>query len=116
MPKALLQSKKRSIIATYATTSPTLIFARYVPTRYAIKSVVCVVENISGVLSIENTGAFRGLYHVLGGVISPMDGVGPSDLEIDSLIDRVASGEVKEIIFALNPTMEGDTTIFFYSA
>ena len=77
------------------------------------QSVVCVVENISGVLSIENTGAFRGLYHVLGGVISPMDGVGPSDLEIDSLIDRVASGEVKEIIFALNPTMEGDTTIFF---
>ena len=73
------------------------------------QSVVCVVENISGVLSIENTGAFRGLYHVLGGVISPMDGVGPSDLEIDSLIDRVASGEVK----ALNPTMEGDTTIFF---
>ena len=69
------------------------------------QSVVCVVENISG--------AFRGLYHVLGGVISPMDGVGPSDLEIDSLIDRVASGEVKEIIFALNPTMEGDTTIFF---
>ncbi len=77
------------------------------------QSVVCVVENISGVLSIENTGAFRGLYHVLGGVISPMDGVGPSDLEIDSLIDRVASGKVKEIIFALNPTMEGDTTIFF---
>ena len=77
------------------------------------QSVVCVVENISGVLSIENTGAFRGLYHVLGGVISPMDGVGPSDLEIDSLIDRVASEEVKEIIFALNPTMEGDTTIFF---
>lgn len=77
------------------------------------QSVVCVVENISGVLSIENTGAFRGLYHVLGGVISPMDGVGPSDLEIDSLIERVASGEVKEIIFALSPTMEGDTTIFF---
>ena len=77
------------------------------------QSVVCVVENISGVLSIENTSAFRGLYHVLGGVISPMDGVGPSDLEIDSLVDRVASGEVKEIIFALNPTMEGDTTIFF---
>ncbi len=77
------------------------------------QSVVCVVENISGVLSIENTGAFRGLYHVLGGVISPMDGVGPSDLEIDSLLERVASGEVKEIIFALSPTMEGDTTIFF---
>jgi len=77
------------------------------------QSVVCVVENISGVLSIENTGAFRGLYHVLGGVISPMDGVGPSDLEIDSLIDRVASGEVKEIIFALTPGLSSDAVMVF---
>lgn len=78
-------------------------------------STICVVENIQGVLSIENTGQFRGLYHVLGGVISPMDGVGPSDLELDSLVERVARGGIKEIILALNPTMEGDTTNFYIS-
>ena len=79
------------------------------------KSVICVVENIHSVRSIENTGQFQGLYHVLGGVISPMDGVGPSDIELDSLFERVAQGEVKEIILALNPTMEGDTTNFYIS-
>ena len=79
------------------------------------KSVICVVENIHSVMSIENTGQFQGLYHVLGGVISPMDGVGPSDIELDSLFERVAQGEVKEIILALNPTMEGDTTNFYIS-
>lgn len=78
-------------------------------------SMLCVVENIQGVLSIENTGQFRGLYHVLGGVISPMDGVGPSDLELDSLVERVGRGGVKEVILALNPTMEGDTTNFYIS-
>lgn len=78
-------------------------------------STLCVVENIQGVLSIENTGQFRGLYHVLGGVISPMDGVGPADLELESLVERVARGGVKEIILALNPTMEGDTTNFYIS-
>ena len=78
-------------------------------------STICVVENIRGVLSIENTGQFRGLYHVLGGVISPMDGVGPNDLELSSLVDRVKEGGVKEIILALNPTMEGDTTNFYIS-
>ena len=78
-------------------------------------STICVVENIRGVLSIENTGQFRGLYHVLGGVISPMDGVGPNDLELSSLVDRVKQGGVKEIILALNPTMEGDTTNFYIS-
>ena len=74
---------------------------------------LCVVENIQDVLAIENTQQYLGLYHVLGGIISPMDGVGPSDITIDSLVERVATGEVKEVIFALSPTMEGDTTNFF---
>lgn len=79
------------------------------------KSVICVVENIHSVMSIENTGQFHGLYHVLGGVISPMDGTGPADLELDSLFQRVESGGINEIILALNPTMEGDTTNFYIS-
>ena len=79
------------------------------------KSIICVVENIHSVMSIENTGQFHGLYHVLGGVISPMDGTGPADLELDSLFERVESGGVSEIILALNPTMEGDTTNFYIS-
>ena len=76
-------------------------------------STVCVVENIQDVMAVENTQQFTGLYHVLGGVISPMDGIGPSDIEIASLINRVAEGHVKEVILALSPTMEGDTTNFF---
>ncbi len=78
-------------------------------------STVCVVENIQDVMAIENTQQYHGLYHVLGGIISPMDGVGPADIEIDSLINRVAEGHVDEIIFALSSTMEGDTTNFFIS-
>jgi len=74
---------------------------------------ICVVENIQDVMAIENTMQYKGLYHVLGGVISPMDGMGPSDIEIDSLVSRVAEGNVKEVILALSPTMEGDTTNFF---
>lgn len=74
---------------------------------------VCVVEDIRDVMAIEATGQFRGLYHVLGGKISPIDGVGPGDLRIESLINRVRSGEVKELIFALSSTMEGDTTNFY---
>ncbi len=77
------------------------------------RSIVCVVENIKEVMVVENTRQYRGLYHVLGGIISPMDGIGPSDIEIDSLVSRVASGEVKEVILALSPTMEGDTTNFY---
>ena len=76
-------------------------------------SMVCVVETVRDVIAIENTSLYKGLYHVLGGVISPMDGIGPSDLEIESLVERVRSGEVKEVIFALSPTMEGDTTNFY---
>lgn len=76
-------------------------------------STVCVVENVQDVMAIENTQQFHGLYHVLGGIISPMDGIGPSDLEIASLVDRVAGGGVKEVILALSPTMEGDTTNFY---
>ena len=76
-------------------------------------STICVVENVQDVMSIENTQQYRGLYHVLGGVISPMDGVGPSQLEIDSLIERVADGGVAEVILALSSTMEGDATNFY---
>ena len=74
---------------------------------------ICVVENIQDVMAVENTQQFNGLYHVLGGIISPMDGIGPSDIEIDSLVSRVAEGGVKEVILALSPTMEGDTTNFY---
>lgn len=74
---------------------------------------VCVVENVQDVMAIEQTQQYRGLYHVLGGVISPMDGIGPSNLEIQSLIDRVQAGGVREVILALSPTMEGDTTNFY---
>ena len=76
-------------------------------------STICVVENILGVLAIEATAQYRGLYHVLGGAISPVDGVGPADLEIESLVERVKAGGVHEVILALNPTMEGDTTNFY---
>lgn len=74
---------------------------------------VCVVEDVRDVMAIENTQQFSGVYHVLGGIISPMDGVGPNDLSIESLVERVKSGNVKEIIMALNTTMEGDTTNFY---
>ena len=76
-------------------------------------STICVVENIQDVMAVENTQQFHGMYHVLGGVISPMDGIGPSDLEIESLVERVSKGEVKEVILALSSTMEGDTTNFY---
>jgi recombination protein RecR len=76
-------------------------------------STLCVVENIQDVMAIESTNLYRGLYHVLGGVISPMDGIGPSNLHIQSLVERVMAGGVSEIILALSPTMEGDTTNYF---
>ena len=76
-------------------------------------SMICVVENIQDVMAVENTQQFNGSYHVLGGVISPMDGIGPADLEIDSLVERVSEGDVKEVILALSSTMEGDTTNFY---
>ena len=78
-------------------------------------STICVVENIQDVLAIENTQQYHGLYHVLGGVISPMDGIGPGDLTIDSLVQRVSGGDVEEVILALSSTMEGDATNFFIS-
>ena len=78
-------------------------------------STICVVENVQDVLAVENTQQFHGLYHVLGGIISPMDGIGPADLEIESLVNRVAEGGVKEVILALSSTMEGDTTNFYIS-
>lgn len=77
------------------------------------KDLICVVEDTRDVMAIENTHQYKGVYHVLGGVISPMDGIGPSDLNIESLIQRVRSEEIKEVIIALSATMEGDTTIFY---
>lgn len=77
------------------------------------RSIICVVEDTRDVMAIENTDQYYGLYHVLGGLISPMDGIGPADLNIDKLIERAASGETKEVIMALSATMEGDTTIFY---
>lgn len=79
------------------------------------RSTICVVEQSPDILAIENTGQYAGLYHVLGGVISPIEGIGPSDLKIESLINRVAQGEVKEVILAVSATMEGDTTAFYLS-
>lgn len=76
-------------------------------------SVICVVENVKDVVCVERTGSFHGLYHVLGGLISPIDGIGPRDIEIDSLIERARSGAIVEVILALSPTMEGDTTGFY---
>lgn len=77
------------------------------------RSIVCVVEDIRDVMAIENTSQFKGLYHVLGGKISPMDGIGPHDLKIEQLVDRVKKGEIEELIFALSASMEGDTTNFY---
>ena len=77
------------------------------------RSTICVVENVRDVMIVERTGQYRGLYHVLGGVISPMDGIGPEVLEIESLIRRVSAGDINEVILALGATMEGDTTNFY---
>lgn len=77
------------------------------------EGIICVVEDTRDVLAVENTAQYRGLYHVLGGVISPLEGIGPSDLHIESLVARASSSSLKEIIFALSPTMEGDTTTFY---
>lgn len=77
------------------------------------RSLLCVVEDFSDQLAIESTGQFKGIYHILGGLISPIDGVGPDDLNIQSLLPRVANGEVREVLMALNPTSEGDTTMFY---
>jgi recombination protein RecR len=77
------------------------------------ESLLCVVQDIRDVMAIENTGLFRGRYHVLGGIISPMEGIGPDDLSIDSLTEKIGSGKIKEVILALSATMEGETTCFF---
>ncbi len=79
------------------------------------RSIVCIVEDVKDVMAIENTAQFNGVYHVLGGVISPVNGIGPADLKIESLVDRLTNGqaEIKEVILALSPTMEGDTTAFY---
>lgn len=79
------------------------------------RSVVCVVENIRDLMAIEDTSQYRGLYHVLGGVISPIEGIGPGDLHIESLQERVSQGEIQEVIMAISPTIEGETTIYYIS-
>lgn len=79
------------------------------------RNTICVVENIRDVMAVENTMQYRGLYHVLGGIISPIDGIGPADIEIESLVERVVEGGIEEVIFALGSTMEGDTTNFYIS-
>lgn len=79
------------------------------------KSVICVVESIRDIMAIENTNQYRGQFHILGGVISPIEGIGPSDLNINTLIDRIKAGEAKEIIMAISPTIDGETTIFYLS-
>jgi recombination protein RecR len=83
--------------------------------QYRDKSVVCVVENFRDIIAIENTRHYNGLYHVLEGLISPMDGIGPEQLNIQTLVKRVETGDIKEVIMALNPTIDGDTTIFYLS-
>jgi recombination protein RecR len=77
------------------------------------QKVICVVENLRDVIAIESTQQFSGIYHVLGGIISPLDGIGPEDLQIESLISRIQKEETEEVIFALNPTIQGDTTIYY---
>ncbi len=79
------------------------------------RSVICVVESLRDILAIEATGQYRGLYHVLGGIISPIEGVGPAELNIDSLLERVRDPEVREVVMAISPTIEGDTTIYYIS-
>jgi recombination protein RecR len=79
------------------------------------RSLVCVVENIRDLMAIEDTGQYRGLYHVLGGIISPIEGIGPADLNIESLAARAQAGEIREAIMAISPTIEGETTIFYLS-
>ena len=79
------------------------------------QEIICVVENIRDVIAIESTQQFNGIYHVLGGIISPLDGIGPDQLTIDVLVDRIAKEDIEEIIFALSPTIQGDTTIYYIS-
>ncbi|MBL0309824.1 MAG: recombination protein RecR [Bacteroidetes bacterium] len=83
--------------------------------KHRNQSIICIVESIRDVIAIENTNSFRGVYHVLGGIISPIDGIGPDRLNIASLIERIQAGGIKEIIMAISPTIEGDTTIFYVS-
>jgi recombination protein RecR len=78
-------------------------------------SLICVVENVRDLMAIEDTSQYRGLYHVLGGIISPIEGIGPADLNIDSLLARVSAGQVREIIMAISPTIEGETTVYYIS-
>ena len=90
-----------------------LKFVKFVQIHQEIEEIICVVEDVRDVMAIENTSQFKGLYHVLGGKISPIEGIGPQNLTIDSLIEKVKSRTIKEVIFALSSTIEGDTTNFY---
>ena len=101
------------IIARSAITSQILRYAISATIRHVTESMICVVENIQDVMAIENTKQFKGLYHVLGGIISPIDGIGPADLKFDTLEEKIKSGGITEVILALSTTMEGDTTNYY---
>jgi recombination protein RecR len=88
---------------------------RFCADAHRDRSTVCVVENVRDLMAVEETGQFRGVYHVLGGVLSPMDGIGPADLNIDALVQRAETGGIKEAIFAISPTIEGETTMYYLS-
>ncbi|MFD0994044.1 recombination mediator RecR [Tenacibaculum geojense] len=108
---SLVRNEVKSCVKCHNISDTTLCDICTNPNRNA--ELVCVVEDIRDVMAIENTGQFRGVYHVLGGKISPIEGVGPQNLQIESLVSKVKNGEVKELIFALSSTMEGDTTNFY---
>lgn len=110
---SIIQLRKEIIYCKECHNISDTVICRICDNKSRDHQTVCVVENIKDVMSIENTQQFRGVYHVLGGIISPMDGIGPNDLEIESLISRVEKKEVKEVILALSTTMEGDTTNFY---
>jgi len=111
--QAILKLKKEIVHCSVCNNISDTEICHICSDRYRDKGIVCVVETIRDVISIENTQQYTGVYHVLGGIISPMDGIGPSDLTIDSLVARVSSGETREVILALSTTMEGDTTNFY---
>lgn len=106
---------RESTTVRIATTFQTETFVTFAADETRDRTIVCVVEQVKDVISIENTRQYRGLYHVLGGIISPMQGIGPSDLKIDLLLDNIAQGGIKEVILALSTSVEGETTSFYLS-
>ncbi len=112
---SLLRMRERILLCTVCHNISDNLLCEVCADSRRDRSVVCVVEGIRDVMAIEDTSQFRGLYHILGGIISPIEGKGPSDLNIDSLLERVSQGEIKELVMAVSPTIEGETTIFYLS-